>query len=444
MFSTPRRRRAALLAASAVIAVGPLAVAGPAAAAPPAGSGPVATAPAPAPPLAPGTRFTTPVPDPGAVRQTIDLVQEHRFADAELIAREAATPQATWFTDGTPKEVRHEVRRAVTLATATKTVPTFVVYNVPGRDCSQYSSGGAADDAAYRAWVDGFAAGLRKGQQITVVIEPDGLALMPGDCPPGTYPEGTAPTDEGRLADITYAAAAIERANPAALVYLDAGHVSWHAVGDIAERLAAADVGQFQGFALNVSNYQYTANLQQYGTWISSCLTLITVAALPSEECGSQYWSGGPANDFQGVALDPLQEWSDSAADPVANTAGVNSRYAQQLGELEPTAHFVVDTSRNGQGPWAPDTTYPDPQTWCNPPARGLGPRPEAQPAAEFPLLDAHLWVKTPGQSDGQCNRGIAGSTTDPEWGGIVDPAAGAWFPEQALELAQLAVPPLR
>ncbi|MDQ1564886.1 MAG: endoglucanase, partial [Actinomycetota bacterium] len=51
--------------------------------------------------------------------------------------------------------------------------------------------------------------------------------------------------------------------------------------------------------------------------------------------------------------------------------------------------------------------------------------------------------VKTPGQSDGQCNRGIAGSTTDPEWGGTVDPAAGDWFPQQALQLAQNAVPAL-
>ena len=48
------------------------------------------------------------------------------------------------------------------------------------------------------------------------------------------------------------------------------------------------------------------------------------------------------------------------------------------------------------------------------------------------------------GQSEGSCNRGIGGSTTDPEWDGITDPAAGAWFPEQALQLAQLEVPPLR
>jgi endoglucanase len=37
----------------------------------------------------------------------------------------------------------------------------------------------------------------------------------------------------------------------------------------------------------------------------------------------------------------------------------------------------------------------------------------------------------------------VAGSTTDPEWGGIVDPAAGDWFPQEALQLATLANPPL-
>jgi endoglucanase len=56
-------------------------------------------------------------------------------------------------------------------------------------------------------------------------------------------------------------------------------------------------------------------------------------------------------------------------------------------------------------------------------------------------LADAYLWIKIPGESDGSCNRGIVDSTIDPEWGGIVDPAAGQWFPAQALELARLANP---
>jgi endoglucanase len=51
--------------------------------------------------------------------------------------------------------------------------------------------------------------------------------------------------------------------------------------------------------------------------------------------------------------------------------------------------------------------------------------------------------VKVPGESDGSCNRGIEGSTTDPEWGDIEDPGAGEWFAKQAVQLAKLASPSL-
>ena len=113
-----------------------------------------------------------------------------------------------------------------------------------------------------------------------------------------------------------------------------------------------------------------------------------------------------------------------------------------RLAGVAATTHFVVDTSRNGVGPWRfPAGTYSDPQDWCNPPGRGLGLPATANTGNS--LVDAYLWVKVPGESDGSCNRGVAGSTTDPEWGGIVDPAAGQWFPQQALQLAQLASPAL-
>ena len=111
------------------------------------------------------------------------------------------------------------------------------------------------------------------------------------------------------------------------------------------------------------------------------------------------------------------------------------------MGGAPATTRFVIDTSRNGQGPWTPTATYPDAQNWCNPPGRGVGVRPTL--TTGIALVDANLWIKIPGESDGSCNRGVAGATTDPEWGGIVDPAAGQWFPEQALELASLASPPL-
>ena len=69
-----------------------------------------------------------------------------------------------------------------------------------------------------------------------------------------------------------------------------------------------------------------------------------------------------------------------------------------------------------------------------------------------MPLVDAYLWVKLPGESDGECdsaggvrawdystynpwNVSAAGqSTFDPLWG-QVDPAAGDWFDAQALQL---------
>jgi endoglucanase len=59
-------------------------------------------------------------------------------------------------------------------------------------------------------------------------------------------------------------------------------------------------------------------------------------------------------------------------------------------------------------------------------------------------LLDAFLWIKIPGESDGECTRGLgpAGTTVDPEWG-MIDPTAGRWFPEMALDLAMNAVPAL-
>ena len=143
--------------------------------------------------------------------------------------------------------------------------------------------------------------------------------------------------------------------------------------------------------------------------------------------------------EWTGVALSPYGEWSDESDDPALNTSGLNLRYAG----AQPDTHFVVDTSRNGFGPWQPTAgAYPDAQDWCKPPGRGLGLRPTANTG--LPLLDAYLWVKTPGESDGECTRGLgpSGTTLDPEWGRI-DPGAGQWFGEQALELARLAIPAL-
>lgn len=399
--------------------------------------------------LAPNTKFLVPVPDPGAVRQGIDLLRHGKLRDAALIAKMVTTPQAVWVTKGTPSEARKKVQQAVALAKLEHAVAVLVAYNIPGRDCANLSVGGATTTAEYKAWIDGFAQGIGNAKAV-IILEPDSLGLLPSNCGAG-FPF----TDAQRYEELNYAVDRLAE-QPSAIVYLDGTHSSWLNVGDISTRLLTAGVQRTQGFYLNVSNFQYTENQVHYGTWISKCIA--RRSGNPAAECPDQYWNGGPLpsliaqtiGEWTGDALNRYGVWSDTDTTVVStpggprmpfNTSGENIRYADTTG----TTHFVIDTSRNGRGPWQYPSTYPNDGAaldWCNPPGRGLGLRPTANTGV--PLVDAYLWVKTPGQSDGTCNRnGTAVGSPDPEWGGIVDPAAGAWFPQQALQLAQLASPAL-
>ena len=92
-----------------------------------------------------------------------------------------------------------------------------------------------------------------------------------------------------------------------------------------------------------------------------------------------------------------------------------NVNYGSQISSLVGGKHFIVDTGRNGLGPTAD-------YQWCNPDGRALGTRPTTSTGNA--LVDAFLWIKTPGESDGACNGA---------------PSAGTWMPEYALGLAQRA-----
>jgi endoglucanase len=145
------------------------------------------------------------------------------------------------------------------------------------------------------------------------------------------------------------------RAVPGVLVYLDAGNPTW--ITEPARMTAAlrrAGIGRASGFSLNVANFETTADNIAYGTRLSGLL-------------------GG--------------------------------------------THFVVDTSRNGNGP--AEKGGGD-RHWCNPPGRALGEAPTTRTGV--PLADAYLWIKRPGESDGACGDGA--------------PPAGEWWPEYALDLA--------
>ena len=83
--------------------------------------------------------------------------------------------------------------------------------------------------------------------------------------------------------------------------------------------------------------------------------------------------------------------------------------YAQKVSKAVGGANYVIDVSRNGRG-WK--------GTWCNAPGAGLGVNPHRTSGTG--KLDAQLWIKTPGASDGPCGDG---------------PAAGVWFPSYATAL---------
>jgi endoglucanase len=400
-----------------------------------------------------GTRFFVPPPSSGAPQEVVSLLKEHDAKDAALVAEMEAIPRAVWFTSGTPAQAQQQVRQTMAEAALERAVPVLVAYDIPGRDCAQYSAGGALNEAAYDAWIDGFAKGIGGGKAV-VILEPDALGNMPSNCglSSSVYPF----TDAERTAEIQSAVAALE-ADPGVSVYLDGTHSAWQSVGTMTQRLLAANVQQAQGFFLNVSNYQADQNLIDYGTWISDCIAMVTDSANAFYNnpagCGSQYY---PATESDFSTWGLTTQW-----------------YAANMGNAVATTHFVIDTSRNGDGPNGmqqyASAPYNQPASvistlaagnWCNPPASGLGLKPSA--STGVPLLDAYLWVKTPGQSDGQCDAaggvrawdytaytqpGWPADTAsqalfDPLWG-LDDPAAGAWFPQQALQLAQDASPAL-
>ena len=91
--------------------------------------------------------------------------------------------------------------------------------------------------------------------------------------------------------------------------------------------------------------------------------------------------------------------------------------YGDAISGMTGGAHYVIDTSRNGAGP-TDDTMY-----WCNPSGRALGAAPTT--ATGNGNVDAFLWVKRPGESDGSCGRG--------------EPGAGTFVSQYAINLASNA-----
>lgn len=341
--------------------------------------------------------------------------------------RLSKNPSASWLAYGSPEVAEEMASDIVDRASAQGQLPVLALYNIPYRDCALYSAGGAADSRAYREWVLGVARGIGDRAAI-VILEPDGLGVIPWHRTLGGDIEGCRPEgkDEGAAArryEELRSAVAILAERPRVSIYLDGTGSSWLAPGEIASRLIKADVAKVSGFFLNVSNFESDDRVIPYARWVSDCIALVTRGGLDPRECPSQY---SPA------VFDDERSWAttDKAYDRLFVRTGLERDPSRQK-------HAVIDTSRNGRGSWKPPAgAYRDAEVWCNPPGRGLGRRPSLQTGNAY--VDAFLWIKVPGESDGECLRG----TADPERG-VKAPPAGQWFPAQARELIELAEPAL-
>lgn len=280
--------------------------------------------------------------DPALVAASKQAAADGDAERSQVLERIDGVATGLWLTPErypTPTDVRDYVVSVVAQADPDGTVPVFVVYGIPDRDCTgQLSAGGLSADA-YLPWVEAIADSVARADQSVVVLEPDALpsAIQCGVVDQRVQLMASA-VDVLRDAGVT--------------TYVDAGHSDWVPADQLAPLLERVGVGSVRGFTTNVSNYQPTT----------------------------------------------------------AETA-----YAEQLSGLLDGAHYLVDTGRNGAGAGAVTD-------WCNPPDQALGRQPGY--VDDGSALDAYVWIKPVGESDGTCNGG---------------PAAGQLWVQRAVDLAEAA-----
>ncbi|MEU8383732.1 glycoside hydrolase family 6 protein [Streptosporangium sp. NPDC048865] len=186
--------------------------------------------------------------------------------------RIASVPQPRWYTTTNTSAVRGQVSSFVGAAAAAGKIPILVVYNIPNRDCSGASTGGAPNHTAYRQWIDEVAAGLQ-GRPASIILEPDVLPIMTS-CMNSSQQQETN-------ASMAYAGKKLKAASSSAKVYFDIGHSGWLSSSEAANRLRAADVANSaDGISLNVSNYRWTSTEVSYAKSILSALGVSRLRAV--------------------------------------------------------------------------------------------------------------------------------------------------------------------
>ncbi|WP_276530116.1 glycoside hydrolase family 6 protein [Saccharothrix coeruleofusca] len=341
----------------------------------------------------------------------------------------------------------------------------LVLHNLPQRDCGRLSTNGELDvrelpryrqefiDPIAEILADPAYARLR----VVVVVEHDSLPFLVTHTIPANLatPECDRVKETGVYVEgVGYALAKLG-AIPNVYNYLDIAHHGW--LGWASDRLPAAEVFAAAARAAGstpANVHGFIANTADYSV------------------LREEYFSRDDVVGGRPVLQSRWVDWND-----FVDELSYARRFRAELVEagFDPGVGVLVDTSRNGWGgPNRP--TGPGPKTgvddyvdgsrldrrariynWCNQVGAGLGERPVAAPE---PGVDAYVWMKPPGVSDGasiplptgednfnpMCDPSYTGSpdaTPDPTGARPDAPPAGAWFSAHFQELLRNAHPPL-
>ncbi len=346
---------------------------------------------------------------------------------------------------------------------ATPLYAQFVIYDLPNRDCSALASNGELQVSQnglnrYKTeYIDPIASILAdptyKNLRIVLIIEIDSLPNLVTNLNVAACQE--AQSSGAYVQGIQYALGKFHAISNV-YNYVDAAHHGW--------------LGWDSNFGPSASLFASTADGAVGGK--STVDGFITNTANYSA-LSEPFFTINTTVNGQSVRNSTWVDFNQYVDELTYAQAYRNQLIADGF---SPSIGMIIDTSRNGWGgsarPTAASTstdinTFVDQSridrrihagNWCNQSGAGLGERPRANPAAG---IDAYVWIKPPGESDGS-STAIANDEgkgfdrmCDPTYTGNVRngnnltgalpnaPISGAWFPAQFQQLMANAYPPL-
>jgi cellulose 1,4-beta-cellobiosidase len=281
-------------------------------------------------------------------------------------------------------------------------IVTLIVYDLPNRDCHakasngeicckynadktcDYSVGGACADGLteYKTtYVDPLVkvlAAYSKKVPIVLIIEPDSLPNIATNMADPHCANSVTAYKEG----VSYAVSQIASKCPDIVMYLDAAHGGWIGWSDNMDKfvtlIKSLDIlDKLRGMSTNVANYQ---PLGVQCPWDPQ-----NPGSVRNDYClPDRQHSGEPC------CKDPCK--LESQWNPANNELNYVAELVHAFGDKY---HFVVDTGRNGVSDMRTDCA-----NWCNIRGAGIGLQPTTNTGNKT-TIDAYLWLKTPGETDG-------------------------------------------